>query len=264
MRVLLLSFCFCSFLLSASPLKLVSQNFAPFAYESETGEMTGVLVDIIKQTCTYWQEGCNIEIQSNQKSKYHLNFGLANGNFPMGWNLVRTKTMWFSIPLVETEYGFFVRNSSDISSVEPASLASQSVGVFGPSNTQYSLESFNHILGDMGLAQMIIDVIPEADGQGLVLLKEGRYQAYYANRDLGHFRIKQQDISDVKYLGANKTLHYHIAFNRLYNSKEMIIKFNRLMYKLQQSGEFDEIYQRWNMKAPKVSEGQFKQLEIPF
>ncbi|MCG7495509.1 hypothetical protein MHO82_01365 [Vibrio sp. Of7-15] len=97
MRVLLLSFCFCSFMLSASPLKLVSQNFAPFADESETGEMTGV---------------------------------------------------------------------------------------FGPSNTQYSLESFNHTLGDMGLTQMTIKVIPEADGQGLVLLKEGMYQAYYVNRDL--------------------------------------------------------------------------------
>jgi polar amino acid transport system substrate-binding protein len=66
--------------------------------------------------------------------------GTAHGLFTIGWNEERAKTFYFSPPILNTEYGFFVRNDNPLKFNQVLDVKGYVVGVFGPSNTSFFLE----------------------------------------------------------------------------------------------------------------------------
>lgn len=244
----------------AKPLKIVCHEFAPFSFNLDKRN-TGILVEIAELACKNWQDGCEIELLPNRRAKQHFHHGLANGHF-MGWNKERTDSIWFSIPLLRTEYGFYSQQSEIISNT--TQLTEKNIAVFAPSNTYQSLLQIDLALKQQGLLPMNIIQLASANEQPIKMLSMGRFHAYFVNRDVGKFYADQLGITQLNYFSSSKTINYYLGFTIQYNEYETIKSFNHHLESLFQQGAFDAIYQRWNMQAPQLDPSAYPKLNIPY
>lgn len=244
-----------------APLKIVCHEFAPFSFIDDKSRTTGVLVEMIRIACKEWPEGCEIDLLPNRRAKQLFHSGKANGHF-LGWNPQRAQEMWFSLPLIDTEYGFYTLPESRLSQVEQA--AGKTIAVFMPSNTYYALKTLEHTLTSQGLAPLQIRPYTAGNNQPLKMLIRKRFDAYYVNKAVGAYYAQQLGYKDLAYLSASETIRYFLAFKKESNDKNQIKQFNQLLFKLKREGRFDGLYQKWNVSPSQVSPSEFEQLSIPF
>lgn len=245
---------------NAKPLKIVCHEFAPFSFQANK-QTTGILVEIAQLACRSWKDGCEIELLPNRRAKLDFYHGLANGHF-MGWNQLRAESIWFSIPLLQTEYGFYSLKNNKISQIEQ--LTEKYVGVFAPSNTYESLLVINKKLEEMGLSPMNIIQLASANEQAMKMLAMDRFHAYFVNRHVGAYYANQLDIQNLHYLSSGETIHYYLGFNMQYNDYDTIKSFNHHLDSLYRQGTFDSLLNHWNMQAPIHDQSQYPKFNIPF
>src|SRR5262249_55864772 len=97
----------------ASELIFDTQEFAPFAY-SANGGASGPVADIVRRVCGEMKIECPQHVLPWRRAQLEVQEGKALGMYPLGWNAERAKWLYFSPPLLITEYGFFVRNDNPL------------------------------------------------------------------------------------------------------------------------------------------------------
>ena len=227
-------------------LTFSTHSFPPFS-NVQDNKVVGPFVDIIDAVCQEIDLDCDYQNMPNRRSKQTLKSGTVNANFPLGWNKNRDAWLWFTIPLMKTEYGFFSKVGSTFEYTRLEDIEGMKVGVFGPSNTSHSLEKIREQMKTQGLKPIQIDMHPNADGTGLKKVAFGRLQLYYVNRDVGFYRIKQLNISGVRYAGKQKELDYFAGFTKEYNYKAVIDKFNRAVRKLSNDGVIAKLLAKYDI-----------------
>lgn len=242
-------------------LTFSTHSFPPFSY-SQAGQVKGPFVDIINAVCAKIHFRCTYEIMPNRRSKLTLRNGTVNGNFPLGWNKGRDKWLWFSIPLMKTEYGFFARSDSHLTYHSLKDLEGLTVGVFGPSNTSNSLRQIQKKMESQGLKPIRIEMHPNADGTGLKMVAAGRYPLYYVNKDVGFHLMARNHIKNVKYIGTQKELLYFVGFAKKHNDKRVIDKFNRAAIKLSNDGVIAKLLAPYKIDPGQWSEATLKKYDI--
>lgn len=245
----------------SAPLRLVFHDFAPFSYQNQQQQNDGLLVEVAMRVCQELTKQCEIEIKPNRRAKQIVTTGKANGIF-LAWNPERAKTMMFSIPMVETEYGFYSLNSFKINSIEQ--LSGLSVGVYGPSNTQTSLLKQQQKLLNKGLKPFQIEVYPQGDEFPLKMLAKQRFSAYYINKEVGAYYAQQLNLKDLNYLRAEGHTYYCIAFDMAHNTREVVIEFNRTLQNLLEQKKLDHIYQKWNMTPAYLDPVMYEDMNMPY
>jgi len=75
--------------------------------------------------------------------------GIAQGIFVVGWNEERAQWLYFSPPILNSEYGFFVKNDNPLKFRQVSDVKGYMVGVYGPSNTATSLEKIKSEIKDL-------------------------------------------------------------------------------------------------------------------
>lgn len=251
--------CVCTNAYSA-PLKLVFHDFAPFSFQDEEGHNQGILIDIANRICTSWDGSCDIKLKPNRRAKQMFASGEADGIF-LGWNPERAKTMWFSIPMLETGYGFYSLSQNPFHSLEQ--ISSSPVGVYGPSNTYTSLMKQQDKLNKKGIAEFEIEISPQGNELPLRMLEKQRFIAYYVNKDVGAYYAKKADLSGLNYLSAEQHVYYCIAFNMSSTKLESVLKFNRLLQKLLEQGQLDDIYKKWQMTPAYLDPVMYPEMNMP-
>src|SRR2546421_335482 len=123
----------------AAELTFNTQDFAPFNYEVN-GVVSGPAADVIRRVCVEIKVECPMRLLPWRRAQQEVEEGKAHGMFVIGWNSERAKWLYFSPALLNTEYGFFVRNDNPLKFVQNSDVKGYVVGVFGPSNTATSLE----------------------------------------------------------------------------------------------------------------------------
>lgn len=246
--------------LSAAPMSIVCHEFAPFSFIDKQGETTGVLVEMARIACNQWPEGCDIKLLPNRRAKQVFHSGAANGHF-LGWNPQRAEQMWFSIPLLDTEYGFYSLPTSPIHALNQT--AGKEVGVFMPSNTYYSLKTIDNELQDQGLPPMKIRPFTAGNLQPIKMLIKQRFDAYFVNKAVGAYYAKQLGYSDLHYISSHKTVQYFLAFKKDHNAKQTVLEFNRLLLNLMEQGAFNELFKQWQVSPATIDPKQFDRLSIP-
>ncbi|MGR3970729.1 substrate-binding periplasmic protein [Shewanella sp. 1180_01] len=244
-----------------APLRLVFHDFAPFSYQNQQQQNYGLLVEVAMRVCQELPQQCEIEIKPNRRAKQMLTTGKANGIF-LAWNPERAKTMMFSIPMVETEYGFYSVKSFKIKSIYQ--LSGQDVGVYGPSNTETSLLKQQQKLLDKGLKPFQIEVSPQGDEFPLRMLAKQRFIAYYSNKDVGAYYAQQMNLKDLNYFRAEGHIYYCIAFDMAYNKREVVIEFNRILQNLLEQKKLDHIYEKWNMTPAYLDPVMYEDMNMPY
>jgi polar amino acid transport system substrate-binding protein len=236
-------------------------SFPPFSAVQDN-KTVGPFVDIIDAVCQKIRFDCEYQSMPNRRSKQTLKDGTVNGNFPLGWNKDRDGYLWFTIPLMKTEYGFFAKADSTFEYKTLKDLEGMTVSVFGPSNTSHSLQKIREQMKAQGLKPIEIDMHPNADGTGLKKVALGRVQLYYVNRDVGFHRMKQLNISGVRYSGKQKELYYFAGFAKAYNDKAVIDKFNDAARKLSNEGVIAKLLEKYHVDPARWDDDTLAKYDI--
>lgn len=232
---------------TAEELSISVHDFPPFVTVDE-GRVTGVFVDIVDRVSAATKIDTKIYLYPNRRSKSVLKEGKVNANFPLGWNKERDKWLYWSLPLMSTEYGFFTRVSERDEFNEIDDFSGQKVGVFGPSNTSYSLEMLSEELEARGLEPLHIQMLPNSNGQNFRKLMDNRIDAVFHNQDTGRSQLERFNIKGVVYAFGAKKINYYIGFSKEHTDKKLVDRFNLGLEKLQSSGELGDIVRRYNLR----------------
>ena len=226
----------------ATELILNTQDFAPFSYEKD-GVAAGPAPDIIRRICADMKITCTQRVLPWRRAQQEVEEGKAHGLFLIGWNPERAKSLHFSPPIVNTEYGFFVRNDNPLTFARDTDVKGYLVGVFGPSNTATALAKIKADIGDL-----TIDMTPD-DEAAFRKLALGRINAVFSNRDVGLDMTRKLNISNVRYAGRQQTLKYFIGFSQKHTDKKLVDQFNATYRTLHKQGVIQEILGRYRMEA---------------
>jgi polar amino acid transport system substrate-binding protein len=233
-------------------LKLDTQDFAPYTY-LENGQVSGPAASIVNQVCAEMGAKCELNLLSWTRAQYNVKKGKANGLFVLAKNEEREKWLYFSHPLFQAEYGFFVRESDTMKFSDVAQLKGYVVGVYGPSNTSKQLE-----LIQKTVPEMKVDMRPD-DIAGFNKLFHGRNDAVFSNRDVGWMIIKSRKFKGIRYAGAYKKTLYYVGFSKKTTDENIVKEFNNAYIKLYKNGTIKMILHTYDMSPLALNESEIKQ-----
>jgi len=230
--------------LSKPTLILNTQDFAPFHYKIPTfpNKVFGPVPELIRAACTEAGINCILRLHNDWGAAQELvKTGQAHGLFVIGWNAERAKTLWPSVPIIETEYGFFVRTNDPLHFAQIEDVSGYTIGVYGPSNTSGTLRQIENSLRNKN---MQIHVKEDRDDKPLFkeLAEAQSIRAVFSNRDVGNSIIRGLGLSDLRYEGPYKKLLYYVGFSKNSVHKSIVDQFNKAFQNLQRKGIVQEIY----------------------
>lgn len=225
---------------AGAELKFNTQEFAPFNY-GINGVASGPVADIIKKICGEINITCTIEVLPWRRAQDEVRNGIAHGMFSIGWNKKRAQWLYFSPPILSTEYGFFLRDNNPLQFMRNSDVKGYTVGVFGPSNTATALEKIKAEIKDMS-----IDMTPD-DEAAFKKLSLGRVDAVFSNRDVGYDLMRKFDLKNIRYAGRQQSLKYYIGFSQKFTDKKLVDQFNAAFRDLHKRGAIQEILAKYKM-----------------
>ena len=232
-------------LVGGAELKLNTQDFAPFNYEVN-GVVSGPAADIIRKICSEMKIDCSLHLLPWRRAQDEVAYGTAQGLFVIGWNEERAKTLYFSPPLLNTEYGFFVRDDNPLKFKQNSDVKGYTVGTFGPSNTATALEKIK-----AEIKELTIDMTPD-DESAFKKLSLGRVDAVFSNKDVGNDMMRKLSIKNIRYSGRQQSLKYYIGFSQKFTDKKVVDEFNATFRSLYKRGVIQEILTKYKMDAAQL------------
>lgn len=229
--------------LSRPTLILNTQDFPPFHYKIRTfaDKVYGPIPEVIKIVCLEAHLNCILRLYDWGHAQELVKEGRAHGMFVIGWNAERAKFLYRSLPIIETEYGFFVRDNDPLTFQQIEDINDYTVGVYGPSNTSKTLRRIENTLRNKG---MRIYIKETKDDKPLFkeLSESTTVRAVFSNKDVGNTIINGLGLENIRYAGQYKTLLYYVGFSKRLVNREIVDKFNEYFQKLQKEGIVQEVY----------------------
>ena len=230
---------------SGAELKFNTQDFAPFNYEIG-GVVSGPGADIIRRICSDIKIDCSFNLLPWARAQEEVRNGIAQGLFLIGWNEERSKWLYFSPPLLNSEYGFFVRNDNPVKFQHVSDVKGYTIGVYGPSDTATSLEKIK-----TEIKNLTIEMTPDNE-PAFKKLSIGRVDAVYSNRDVGYDLVSKLGLTNIRYAGVHTGLKYYIAFSQKFTEKKLVDQFNTTFRNLHKRGVIQKILAKYKGEAAQL------------
>ncbi len=212
-----------------------TQEFSPFSYDIE-GRVSGPVAEIIETACQKSQLICSFRLLPWTRAQNEVSLGKAHALFVIGKNKEREEWLYFSPPILKTEYGFFVRTDDPLKYTDVSDMKGYKVGVYGPSNTSKKLEGLKEMSG----GAFTIDLRPD-DESGFRKLSIGRVTAVFSNKDAGFALIQKIKLDNLRYAGKQCELNYYIGFSKKYNDRAVVERFNETLLEMKKDGIIKDI-----------------------
>jgi len=247
---------FCTFMLTFSAigaeLKFVTQDVPPFVYKVDE-QVSGPVADVIREVCKQMEITCSFKMLPWARAQLEAKKGDAQGIFIVGWNEERSKWLTYSPPLLNSQYGFFVRRENPLEYQQLADIAGQNVGVFGVSNSSNSLEKLRKQMIELNLEPIKIIMTYDDIFIFRMLSSGGRNMGLvYSNREVGHAIIRQEKIKNVRYAGEQKKLKYYIGFSQKNTDREVVDRFNKTLREMHKADTIQKILDKYHMEAAEL------------
>ncbi|MDE1465251.1 substrate-binding periplasmic protein [Spartinivicinus poritis] len=228
-------------------LSFNTQDFPPFSYEKQ-GRVEGAGAEIIRAVCNKMQISCTIRLLPWRRAQEEAKKGKVNGLFMIGKNKVREKWLYFSSPIIETQYGFFVRKNDNLNYQELSNIAGYQVGVYGPSNTSYTLETIKSQMLKQEIFPIKITFLPDDIGLFKMLDKGRVIESVFSNKAVGFEIIKNNNLERIRYAGSYKKLYYYVGLSKQYTPKSVVDSFNNRYFELCSAGVIGSILDRFELE----------------
>ncbi|MCP4133578.1 MAG: transporter substrate-binding domain-containing protein [bacterium] len=219
-----------------------TQDFPPFSYEINE-QVSGPGAELITEICKEMNVDCSLRLLPWSRAQREVKNGSANALFFLARNEERDKWLYYSPPIINTSYGFFVSADNPIKYRKPSDIKGYTVGVYGPSNTSRSLGKISEKSSGVK-----IDMTPH-DEAAFKKLSHKRIDAVYSNKEVGLAMIKKLGLKNIRYAGSSKSIKYYIAFSKEHTNKKNIETFISVYKKLYKRGTIGQILKKYHMQA---------------
>lgn len=223
-----------------------TQDIPPYAY-MENNRVSGPTVEIIKEVC---KQTKIIAPQFNllpwKRSQAEVKHKLAHALFVIGRNIERDKWLYYTLPIYEVEYGFFVTTDNKLKYKRLQDLKGYTVGVFGPSNTSFTLKQLHKKYSQFNIDMSYDDI------EVFKNLSVKRLDAAFSNKDVGYAYINKFKLANIKYAGFHKKLKYYIGFNKESCDKKTVELFNKKYKLLYKKRVIHKILKKYKLKPAKL------------
>jgi ABC-type amino acid transport substrate-binding protein len=220
------------------------EDAPPFSYKDKIGEPTGFMVDLCRAVAKKLAEQRNIptlnvtyvpvtaadrfEAITQQKADLLCE--------PTSVTLSRREQIDFSIPTFLDGAGLMVRAGGP---KNLRALAGQKVGVLAGTTTE---EALRNTLKEAGIASDV--VAAKTHGEGLAMLDDGKISAYFGDRSILLFLIKDSKAPEKLRLADDylSVEPYALALPR--GDSDFRLAIDRALSHIYRSGEIASIFQR--------------------
>ncbi|WP_019612886.1 substrate-binding periplasmic protein [Psychromonas ossibalaenae] len=195
-------------------LSFATQEFSPFSYEVG-GVAHGPAVEIVKSACELADIKCRVTVLPWPRAQKYVSQGVINGFFPIGWSKEREARLYFSEPVMHTEYGFFARDNRNFNVADKLELSGLVIAVYGPSNTSRTLMELTKNVNGVKL-----DITPH-DEFPFKKLSAGRVDAVYSNRLVGNALIAKLGLTNINYYRKHSDINYYIGLSKVNTTPDL-------------------------------------------
>ncbi|WP_051302861.1 substrate-binding periplasmic protein [Psychromonas aquimarina] len=215
-------------------LSFATQEFSPFSYEVG-GAAHGPAVEIVKSACELAGIKCSVTVLPWPRAQKYVSQGVINGFFPIGWSKERETQLYFSEPVMHTEYGFFARDSSSFNFADRQDLTGLVIAVYGPSNTSRTLRELTR-----GVSGVKLDITPH-DEFPFKKLSAGRVDAVYSNRLVGKALIAKLGLTNINYYRKHLDVKYYIGLSKVNTTPDAAADYMDTISHMLNEGIIDNI-----------------------
>lgn len=236
---------------SAAPSKVytyVGHEIEPFFYKAGSQGVQGAYFDVVNEVCKKRRWQCKFKIAPFRASIDMIQSGKADFGGPMALTEQRKTIFSFSDPIFETGYCFYASPRNYQGHMTYQNLIGKSVGVFGPSATELSLQRVNEVTNQQ------IKTIQEPDYHSALRKAESNtYNFTYANCDTGKHWIERYRSQLKEVPGLRDTTLYHVVFTKKNSGDQDLRDFNETLKELRKSGFLENVAEKYKIKlAPSV------------
>lgn len=220
----------------ADSLVFVTQHFPPYSTAERFGDeglAGGPVADIIGQACQRMKVHCVVRRLPWARAQQQVRDGRADGIFLIGRSPEREAWLHFCPPLVQVEYGFFVRSDNPLQYAGPKDVAGYSVSVYGPSLA-------SEILAGLAGRVPIVQDVSQDNEAGFLKLAQGRIDAVFGSKDNGMAVLADLRIANLRYAGWHNRANYCIALSRRV-PPEVVAAFEKALWQLYREGTMQRI-----------------------
>lgn len=220
----------------------LDDTFVPMGFRDEDGKITGFDVDLAK--AVFKQYGITVDFQAIDWSMKELE--LTNGTIDLIWNgytktPAREKKVQFSNPYMENDQVLVTTKKSGITSFDQ--MNGKIIGAQNGSSGYTAFVDQPEILKDNVKNQDA--VLYDSFNEALIDLKSGRIDGLLMDRVYANYYLKQNGELDNYNIMIGEYQSENFAVGARKDDDELVEKINQGIEKLEETGEFQKISDKW-------------------
>lgn len=219
----------------------------PFFFKSGSQGTQGAVYDLTQEVCKIKKKHCKFKIGPFRSAQDMVAKGRADISGPMAFTPQRTILFHYSTPLFATEYCFFTlpKNYKDHFTLDD--MKDRTVGVFGPSATELSLQRVKEVLN-----QHLKIIIEPDNNTSLRKAESNAYEFSYVNCQSGRYWVEKNrsPLKEVSTLGE-KTIYYIIFSKKTFTDQD-VAEFNAILETLRKNGFLQELADRYKLTLAEI------------
>jgi len=221
----------------ASEIDIVSKDEPPyiFAANENSHQAKGPIVDVINAVCSEMSINCAVTIFPWPRAQAMVRLGSVQAIALVRRTDDRATWLDFSPPIVDSEYGFFVKEENQLNYLSPKDITNYKVAVYGPSATEDEL----HELSKQN-PNFKEEITPDIES-GFRKLTVNRVDAVFSNKAIGEAYIARMHLTGLRYAGVEKRFQYFIGFSKKITDAEFVHCFKTAYLSLYFKGKIGSI-----------------------
>ena len=233
---------------SAKTWTFIGHEFEPFYFTSGSTGAQGAMYDLAQEACKIQKKHCKFKLAPFRRLQSNLVDGSGDIGGPMAYTPQRGILFHFSVPLFSTQYCFFAMPKNYKNPLTFADLKGKTVGVFGPSATELSLQRVKEVLNH----QLIIAVEPD-NHTSFRKAENNTHDFAYVNCETGRFLIEKtrSQLKEIKSLAEK--IDYHMVFSKKTFTEQDVKTFNEALIQLRKKGYLQEVAEKYKLTLAGIS-----------
>lgn len=207
-----------------------------------THEIDGPVASLVKAINKKLQQDISFQFNPLPRMFVELDTHRADAAFNMSYNAERAKKWHYSLPIHVVNYGVFVKEDNPLEYTKREQLRGLTIGTYGPTNMSKKVEKFAKELPG---TKVVIENDFEHVFKMLAANRFGDRGVVYVPDVVGFDTIKEFNLKNVRYAGADIKNLYYVVFVKDTVSKEYVAAFNKVLMEFHQDGTMKEIYDRY-------------------
>lgn len=228
-------------------LVFVGHELEPFFFRSGSQGTQGAMYELTQELCKLQKKHCKFKIAPFRSSLDMVQTGKADIGGPLAYTPQRGLVYFYSTPIFATRYCFFTSTKNFKENFTFDDLKGRTVGVFGPSSTELSLQRVREVINQ----KLIISIEPD-NHTALRKAENNTHDFSYVNCESGRYWIDKNRSSLKELPTLGEKTEYYIYFSRKNFSEANVKEFNKSLETLRKNGFLKELADKYKLTLAEI------------